>query len=142
MVVLPLSSIFTASTKKHLEDLESRMEVLEALLLEENAKSKTRLQKEDIKRFIFKAIKKEPKQMIKLLVHHIVLYDDKIEIYYNFTDTKSLMTSSIRLFSYMRGNGNIRPTTLRIGRWVIKQNLRWNCISERRIFHFANFIFF
>lgn len=80
--------IFTASTKKHLEDLESRMEVLEARLLEENAKSRTQMQKEDIKRFIFKAIKKEPKQMIKLLVHHIVLYDDKIEIYYNFTDTK------------------------------------------------------
>ena len=26
----------------------------------------------------------------------------------------------------------MRPTTLHIGRWGIKQNLRWNCISERR----------
>ena len=42
------------------------------------------------------------------------------------------MTSSIRLFSYIRENGNMRPTTPHIGRWVIKQNLCWNCISERR----------
>ena len=45
---------------------------------------------------------------------------------------KSLMTSSIRLFSYIRENGNMRPTIPHIGRWGIKQNLRWNCISDRR----------
>ena len=34
------------------------------------------------------ALKKEPYSMIRLLVKEIVLYDDKVEIYYNFIGKK------------------------------------------------------
>ena len=32
--------------------------------------------------------KKEPRLMIKLLVKEVILYDDKVEIYYNCIDKK------------------------------------------------------
>ena len=59
----------------------------EKLLL---AKSKEQIQttKSDIIKYIKYALEKEPKQMISYLINQVVLYDDKVEIYYNYTDYK------------------------------------------------------
>jgi len=80
--------IVTSSTKKRIEDLEAALEVAEGKLLTEQAKNKIQISPADIKRFIFKALKKEPRLMIRLLVKEVILYDDKVEVYYNFIDKK------------------------------------------------------
>ena len=57
----------------------------------ENAKYKIQLTKEDISKFIRTSLKKEAELLIELLVKKIILYDDKIEIYYNYTDKKNTL---------------------------------------------------
>lgn len=80
--------IVTSSTKKRIEELEAALETAEGKVVFERAKSKIQITPADIKRFIYKALKKEPYFMIRLLVKQIKLYDDKVEIYYNFIDKK------------------------------------------------------
>ena len=75
-------------TKDRLKELEEQKETLKARLLVEDSKAKIKLTKQDIKKFITKAIRQEPAQLLKLLIKKIVLYDDKIEVYYNTTDRK------------------------------------------------------
>lgn len=80
--------IITSSTKSRLTKLEARLEEIEIKIIKENAKEKASMKREDIIRYIRGAIKKNPKQMIRELVKKVVLYDGKIQIYYNYTDTK------------------------------------------------------
>ena len=76
----------TSKTKEKLEELEARLDIVEGKILTEKAKERTSLTKQDIVKFISKCIKKEPQQMIKLLVKEIVLYNDRIDIHYNYID--------------------------------------------------------
>lgn len=80
--------IITSSTKSRLTKLEARLDEVETKIITENAKEKVRMKREDIIRYIKGAIKKNPKQMIRELVKKVILYDDKIQIYYNYTDNK------------------------------------------------------
>jgi predicted metal-dependent hydrolase len=66
--------IITSSTKQRIEDLEAALEVAEGKVLVERAKDKVQLTGADIKKFIRKALKKEPRLMIKLLVKEIILW--------------------------------------------------------------------
>ena len=78
--------ILTSTTKERLQELEMRLDDIKAKIKIEDAKARIKLSKEEISKFLMKAIKKEPAQIIRLLVKRIVLFDDKIEIYYNTTD--------------------------------------------------------
>ena len=78
--------ILTSTTKERLQELEMRLDNIKSKIKIEDAKSRIKLSKSEILKFITKAIKKEPAQMIHLLIKRIVLFDDKIEIYYNTTD--------------------------------------------------------
>ena len=80
------AGIFTSTTKERLQELEMRLDDIQAKIKIEDVKSRIKLSKPEILKFITKAIKKEPAQMIRLLVKRIVLFDDKMEIYYNTTD--------------------------------------------------------
>ena len=80
--------IITSSTKSRLTKLEARLDEIEAKIITENAKEKASLKREDIIRYLKGAIKKDPKQMIRELVKKVVLYDEKIQIYYNYTENK------------------------------------------------------
>ena len=80
------AGIFTSTTKERLQELEMRLEDIQAKIKIEDVKSRIKLSKSDILKFITKAIKKEPTQMIRLLIKRIVLFDDKMEIYYNTSD--------------------------------------------------------
>ena len=78
--------ILTSTTKERLQELEIRLDDVKAKIKIEDAKTRIKLSKTEILKFITKAIKKEPAQIIRLLIKRIVLFDDKIEIYYNTTD--------------------------------------------------------
>ncbi len=80
--------IVTNSTKQRVEELEAKLEILAGKIAFEESKNKILLTKTDIKRFLSKAIRKEPVQMIRIIVKEIILYDDRVEIYYNHIDRK------------------------------------------------------
>jgi len=79
----------TASTQKRLTELELRNEEISALILTEQTKNKVNVTKDEIIDFVMKALKKEPQQMIQQLIKNIVVYNDKIEITFNYTNRKS-----------------------------------------------------
>ena len=91
------------------EELEAALEVAEGKVLIEKSKDKVQLTHADIKKFIRKALKKEPRLMIKLLVKEVILYDDKVEIYYNCIDKKRPDDLDHQAFCIYREDCNIDP---------------------------------
>lgn len=81
--------VITNATKERLEQLEGKRAELADKLATERAKSKLLISKQEIVQYLQTAIRKEPRQMIDLLVRQVVLYKDKIEIHYNYTNRKS-----------------------------------------------------
>lgn len=78
--------ITSKTTQRRLDELEAKMQKLEEQIALEECREIRIVTKDDITKYLKFAIKKEPKTMIDLLIKQIVLYDDKIEIYYNYTD--------------------------------------------------------
>ena len=95
--------IITNSTKQRLDELETLREEIAAKITVEQTKQTIQLTKEEIIRYIKTALKQEPKQMIDLLIQQIVLYDDKIEIYYKYTHSKN-PDDNHRDFSFWTGS--------------------------------------
>lgn len=81
--------IFTSSTKERLDQLESKKVELQEKMQIEKSKTKLTITKEDITKYLLSALKKNPRPMIDALIRKIVLYNDKIEIYYNYTNSKN-----------------------------------------------------
>lgn len=79
--------VVTSTTKQRLEELENQKVEIEVKLHQEKAKATSKIQKADIARFLSVAIQNEPLPMITLLIKKVVLFNDRIEIYYNYTDT-------------------------------------------------------
>ncbi len=79
------AGIINETTKKRMEELEKTIADLNEKILLEKAKADNFLTKEEICDFILKTIKKNPQAMIRILIKQVVVYDDKIEIFYYFT---------------------------------------------------------
>lgn len=101
--------IITSSTKQRIEELEAALEVAEGKILVERSKDKVQITPDDIKRFIFKALKKEPRLMIRLLVKEVILYDDRVEVYYNCIDKKRPDDLDHQVFCVYRHEYDIDP---------------------------------
>lgn len=80
--------IVTNSTKERLEMLEAQKSDVETKIIAEKARGRVQIQKSDIVRYLKAGIKKDPLPMVALLIKKVVLYNDRIEIYYNYTDIK------------------------------------------------------
>jgi len=81
--------IFSDMTKIRLDELEGQLSLIKEQILHEEAQTKVSLSKEDIIAYIKSALKKEAKRLINLLVEKIILYENKIEIFYKYQKTKS-----------------------------------------------------
>ena len=92
--------VITSSTKQRLSELEKRMDEIEVKILTERSRQQAQISRNDIFRYLKLAVKKEPQRMIRLLIKEIVLYDDKIEIYYNYTDRQKPDDNDRRAFSF------------------------------------------
>ena len=68
---------------KRLRELENRIETLDKQIAIERSKVAVMLTEADIREFYTKALQLEPKMLVNYLVKDIVLFDEKIEIYYN-----------------------------------------------------------
>ena len=80
--------IITKTTKTRMEELERQLELKQEKLLIEKSRDKIKITKQEIIRYLKEALKEQPKTMLDLLIKEIVLYEDKIEIYYNYTNRK------------------------------------------------------
>ena len=81
--------IATESTQKMLLDLETKLNNLNEQITVEETALNCQVSKQDIIRHFSVAIKQDPAVMINLLIDKVVLYDDKIEIYYRSLTNKS-----------------------------------------------------
>ena len=82
--------IVTNSTKQRIEELERKLNELNEKIVVERTKEKIQVSREEVMKFIRTSLKKDCKQMLKSLIKEIVLYNDKIEIVYNYVDTKRI----------------------------------------------------
>ena len=92
--------IITSTTKARLEDLELKLENINSKLQIEQSKNKFSLTKSDILKFLKKGLKKEPNLLVQYLINKIILYDDKVEIYYNYTDVERPDETSHQAFLF------------------------------------------
>ncbi len=75
--------IVSKTTNKRLHELETQQEELERQLIIEKSKSAVKLPESIIREYYKEALKGEIEMAINLLVKEIVLYNDKIDIYFN-----------------------------------------------------------
>lgn len=75
--------IVTNATNKRLQSLEAQQQELERQILIERSKQSTKISAADIKQFYSSALNENSKILINLLIEKIILFDDKVEIYFN-----------------------------------------------------------
>jgi hypothetical protein len=78
---------------------------LERQILIERSKTAVKLTESDIREYYERALKLEPQMLIEFLVKQIVLYDDKIEIYFN--SPVKIGSDESQGFSLYRGFGKL-----------------------------------
>ena len=72
-----------------MKDLEKQQEELERQILVERSKQSIKIPESEIRQFYTQALRAEKRLLVNLLIQEIVLFDDKIEIYFNNPTTKS-----------------------------------------------------
>ena len=77
------SGIITNGLTKRLRELEAKQEELERKILVEQNKIDIRLTAADIREYYKSALTMESQALINFLIKEVVLYDDKVEIYFN-----------------------------------------------------------
>ncbi len=100
------SGIFNETTKNRMAELEEALADLRSKIAAEEYKAKTQLKRDDIIQFLTHGLRQQAKLMINQLIEKIVLYDDKIEIYYRYTDKKNPDRESDRDFLLLSGGSN------------------------------------
>ncbi|MBO5356264.1 MAG: recombinase family protein, partial [Clostridia bacterium] len=96
--------LFSATAQKRLADLEARMEEINASIILEQSKNKVNITKDEIIKYFKTVLKKEPQQMIFLFVKEIIVYNDKIEVYCNYTNRKNPDGSNHQDFCFYTDN--------------------------------------
>lgn len=74
--------IVSNSTNKRLHDLEEQQEKLTQEIMIEKSKTITTITRKDIEKYYEYALKQEPQLIVRYLIDHIVLYDDRVQIYF------------------------------------------------------------
>ena len=81
--------IMNNTTNKRMKELEARQEELERLILIEKGKQVRQFTEQEVREYYEQTLRMEPQMLINFLIEKIVLFDDKIEIYYTSPITKS-----------------------------------------------------
>ena len=113
--------VVSNATAKRLKELEERQQELERLVLIEKSKSTVKLAEQDIRQYYERALRQEAKTLINYLVIKIVLYDDRMEIYFN-SPLKADGPDESRGFCFYKSNAalctGLYAKTLPIIQWV------------------------
>ena len=83
------AGIFTATTRDRITELELQIDELNGRILTEECKEANLLTKEDVEMFLLDALKAEAQLLIDTLIDKIILFDDKIEIYYKYAQNNN-----------------------------------------------------
>ena len=75
--------VINNTTNKRMIELETKLEDIERQIIVEKVKTNFKLTKEDIVTYLNDALKLEPQLLINYIVNQIILYDDKLQIYFN-----------------------------------------------------------
>lgn len=84
------NGIITETTKSRLEELEAEKHDLEKNITIALSKERTMLTKEEIINYFKYSLKQSTDNMINLLVKKVFVYNDKIEIAFNYTSHKAV----------------------------------------------------
>ena len=80
------AGIINQTTKTRMDELETQIHNLQTKIKLEEYNEKNKLTKDDILKYLKEAIRQEPRIIIQTLIQKIVLFDDKVIIYYNYCD--------------------------------------------------------
>lgn len=94
--------VVTNTTTKRILELESKIAEAEQKLLIEKTKTVSIIPREDIERYIRQALKLEPKLLLNTLIREVKIFNERIEIYYNYSTAKGPDES--RDFSFYKRN--------------------------------------
>ncbi|MGN0807633.1 MAG: recombinase family protein [Candidatus Coproplasma sp.] len=83
------NGIVSNTTNKRLHELENEQQDIERRILLEKSKTVVRYTEKELRTYIEQSLKLEPQLLINYFIKEVVLYDDKIQIYYNFPITNS-----------------------------------------------------
>lgn len=108
--------IISQATKDRLNSLEQEKADLQNKIAIEKIKAQLLVKRDDIVKYLKTAIKKEPRQMIQLIIKNVVLYNDKIEIHFNYTEAKRPDDEKHRAFSFYSFKKNIIVDKHRLGK--------------------------
>ena len=75
--------MFRSDAPRFRLSLEERQEELERLILIERGKQSAYYSESQIREYYEQVLQAEPQTLVNLLIKQIILYDDKIEIYFN-----------------------------------------------------------
>jgi hypothetical protein len=75
--------IISNTTNKRLHELEEQQTELERKILIERSKCTVKLTRAMIQDYYESALRLEPQMLINFLIKKVVLFDDKVEIYFN-----------------------------------------------------------
>ncbi len=81
--------ILTATTKTRMEELENQLSQIEDKIALEEYYMQNQISKEQVVQYLTHTIHQKAELVINTLINRIVLYDDKIEIHYNYTERTS-----------------------------------------------------
>ena len=76
--------IISDSTQARLNELENKKKLIEEKTLIEKGKLSVKINREDIEKYVKNILQREPQLLIDFLVDHIILFDDRAEIYYKY----------------------------------------------------------
>lgn len=95
--------VINKTTNQRMSELEEQILTLDEKIFYEEERMRNDITKEDIIAYLQKGLRSDPQILINMLIDKIILYDDKIEIYYKYTRSKN-PDSDDQGFSYQPGS--------------------------------------
>lgn len=77
------NGVYNQTTNKRMMELEKEIALLEENILIQQAKAKSKVSEQDIRKYYEEALMNEPLVLINYVVKYIKLYNDKVEITFN-----------------------------------------------------------
>lgn len=81
--------IVTSTTKTRMTELENSLAEINMRIAAEECKLERKITKEDVEAHIMDALASEPRILVEFLIDKIILYEDKIEIFYKYINNNN-----------------------------------------------------